>query len=209
VRRRDEGLGTILDPLDGNPQPLGDRGCNVFFGVDVDLGPEPAADFGSDRADLILAHPHHRRDHRPQDVRVLGRRPDGHRSFARLEVGDHPSRLHGVWHEPLVDHALLDDHLGLCEGAINGGVVDALEVETHAGTTRHEGHGQVVGKARVNDNGLAGHCQFGVDDCRKGIVGDDDRVRRIARDVAVGSHDYGDRLACEADDIGSDGPMFG
>ena len=44
VRRRNERLGPILDPLDGNPQPLGHGGGDVLFPVDVDLRAEAAAD---------------------------------------------------------------------------------------------------------------------------------------------------------------------
>ena len=45
-----------------------------------------------------------------------------------LEVRDHAARLHRVRHEPLIDHALLDDHFGLRERAIDGSVVNGLAV---------------------------------------------------------------------------------
>ena len=126
VRGRHKRLGAILDPLDRYPELLGHGGRHVLFGVDVDLGAEAATDFRSDRADLILAHAEHRGDHRAQDVRVLRRRPDRHRALAGLEMRDDAARLHRVWHETLIEHPLLDDHLGLCEGAIDGRVIDRL-----------------------------------------------------------------------------------
>ena len=93
VRRRDERLRAIFRPLHRDAEALGDRRRDVLFAVDVDLRAEAAADFGRDGADLILAEAGHRRDERPQDVRVLRRRPDGHRLLARLVVRDDAARL--------------------------------------------------------------------------------------------------------------------
>ena len=124
VRRRDERLRSILDPLDRQAQLLRDHRADVFLGVNVDLRAEAAADFRSDGADLMLAEAVHRRDHRLEDVRVLRRRPDGHRVLARLPVRQHAARLHRVRHEAMVHHALADRDFGVGKRLVDRGVVD-------------------------------------------------------------------------------------
>ena len=176
--------------------------------VDVDLGAEAAAHFRSDRPDLILAQPGHRRDERPQDVRVLRRRPDGHRALARLVVRHHASRLHRRRREALVHHPLRDDDLGLGERLIDRRVVDGAG-GAHAGAARHQRHRQVVRKGGMDDRRLPRHRQLEIHDRRQRVVGDDDRVGGVPRDVAIARHDDGDRLAAVADRVHGDRAMVG
>ena len=196
------------DPLHGNAEPLGDRGRHVLFPVDVDLGAEAAAHFRSDRPDLILAQSGHRGDERAQDVRVLRRRPDGHRAFARLVVRHHASRLHRRRREALVHHPLRDDDLGLGERLVDRRVVDGAG-GAHAGAARHQRHRQVVREGGMNDRRLPGHRLFEIDDGRQRVVRHDDRVGGVARDVAIARHDDGDRLAAVADRVDGDRAMVG
>jgi len=118
-------------------------------------------------------------------------------------------RLHRVWHETLIEHPLFDDHLGVCESAIDGRVIDSLTVRAHAGSARYEGNGKVIRKPFVDDRGLTGHRELRIDDGRKRIVGHHDRVRRIASDISIRRNDYGNGFACESHDVGRNRAMFG
>ena len=203
VRRGHERFRAVLHPLHRDAEALGDRGRDVLFAVDVDLGAEAAAHLGRDGADLILAEAGHRGDERLEDVRVLGRRPDGHRLLARLEVRDHASPFHRAWRETLVHHPLRDDDLGLGECGIDRGVVH-LSGRAHAGAARHQRDGQVVRERRVNDGRLPGHGELEIHDRRQRVIRHDDRVCGIASDVAIGRDHDRDRLAAVADRVDRD-----
>ena len=147
VRRRDERFRSFLDPLQRHPELLRDPREDVFLGVDVDLGAEPAADFRRDRANLVLAQTVHPRHHRLEDVRVLRGRPDRQQILARLVVRDDAPRFHGVRHEPVVHHPLGDDDFRVGEGLLDGRIVHGLAVRADAGAAGHQRHGQVVREA--------------------------------------------------------------
>ncbi len=59
----------------------------------------------------------------------------------------------------------------------------------------------------MDDGRLPRHRQLGIDDGGQGIDVDHDRVRGIARRVAVARHDHRHRLAREADHVGRDGAV--
>ena len=207
MRGGDERLGAILDPLDRHAQPLGDDGGHVLLAVDVDLGAEAAADLGGDGPHLVLAQAGHGRDHRPQDVRILGRRPDRHRPLAGFEVRDDAARLHRIRHQALVHHALRDHDLGRSKGLVDRGVVHRAAIGADAGAARHQRHREVVGEVGVDHDRLAGHRLLEIDDRGERIDIDDDGIGGVTRGVAVaGDHDR-HRFPGVADHVGGHGPM--
>ena len=181
VRGRDERFGSILDPLDRHAELLRHHRADVLLGVDVDLRAEAAADFRRDGADLVLAEAVHRRDHRLQDVRVLRRRPDGHRLLARLPVRQHAARLHRVRHQAMVDHALADHHLGVGERLVDGGVVDRREIRRDTGAARHQRDREVVREVLVDHAGLPVIASSGSTTAGSGSYEHDDRIGGVAR----------------------------
>jgi hypothetical protein len=189
-------------------EALGYRGGDVLFSVDVDLGAETAAHFRRDRTNPILSETCQCRDEGSEDVRVLRRRPDGHRLLARLEVRDHPAGFHRARREALVHHPLRDDDLGLGERGVDRGVVDGAAVGADAGAARHERDRQVVRERGMDDGRLPGHRELEIHHRRQRIVGDDDGVRGVAGDVAIGRHDDGDRFAGETDGVDGYSAMF-
>ena len=204
----EERLGPVFDPLQGHVELLRQRRRHVLLAVDVDLGPEPAADFGRDGAHPVLAEARHPRREGAQDVRVLGRRPEGQLVLARLVVRHHPARFDGVRGQPLVDHALRDDHVGVGERLVDGRVVDRLPAP-HAGPPRQrtEGHvGRVVG---VQHGRPPGHRQLGVDHRGQRLDVDGHRVGGVARRVAVARHDHRHRVADEAHRVHGHRAMLG
>ena len=94
----------------------------------------------------------------------------------------------------------------LREGRVDRRVVD-LEGRRHAGAARDERHREVVGEVLVDDRRLPGHRLFEVDDGRQRVVGDDDGVSRVARDVAIGGDDDGNGFAAVANGVHGDRAM--
>jgi hypothetical protein len=142
-------------------------------------------------------------------MRVLRRRPDGHRPLARLEVRHHPARLHRRRRKTLVDHSLLDDHFCLGKRRLDCRIVDRAAIGAHAGAARHQRHGEVVGKVGVDDRRLAGHRLLDVDDGWQRVVRNDDRIGGVPRQIPILRDDDGDRLAGEPDRVDCDGAVLG
>ena len=205
----EERLGAVLDPLQGQAQPLRQRRHDVLFAVDVDLGPEPAADLRRDRAHLVLAHPVQHGDERAEDVGVLGRRPDGHRVLAPFVVRDHAARLHRVGREALVHHPLRHHDVGVGERLLDGRVVHRPAVGRDSGAARHQGHREVVVEVGVDHRRVAGHRHLGVDHRGPDVVVHHDGVGRVPGRVAVGGHHHRHRLADVAHHVGGDGAVLG
>ena len=196
----EERLGPVLDPLEGYVEPLRQRRRHVLLAVDVDLRPEPAADLGGDRPHPVLAEADHLRHEGPEDVRVLGRRPDRQLVLAPLVVRHHAARLDRVRGQPLVHDPLGDHHVGGGERLVDGGVVHRLPApDARPARQRTEGDvGRVVG---VQHRGLPGHSLLGVDHRRQRLDVDDDGIGRVPRHVAVPRHHHRDRVADVADRV--------
>ncbi len=153
----------------------------------------------------MLPQPIHRGDHRLEDVRVLGGRPDGHERLARLVVRHDAAWFDGVGHQPLIDHPLRDDDLSLGKRRIDGRIVHAGKIRGHAGATRDERHGKVVRKVGVENRRLAGHRLLQIDHGGEHLVFHDDGFGRVARDVAVAGDDHRDGFTGIADDVDGHG----
>ena len=83
-----------------------------LLGVEVELGAEPAADFGCHDADFVFRHADHAGEQGAHEVRHLGRGPEGERFLAGVKGGDATARFDGHRGEALMDHALFDDAVG-------------------------------------------------------------------------------------------------
>ena len=70
-------LGAVLVPLDRLAELAGQGDGDELLGVDLQLGAEAAADLGGDHPDLGLGDAEDEGQEHPQEVRDLGRRPDG------------------------------------------------------------------------------------------------------------------------------------
>ena len=199
----EEGLGAVLDPLDRGLDQSRKGGGHVLLAVDVDLAAEAAAHLGGDGADLVLAQTHHRRDQGAQDVRVLGRAPDGQVLATGLVLRDHAARFHRVRSEALVQHALRDHHVRLGEGRINSAVIlglGGLGIDARATPVALDG--DIALKPLVQGGGVRFHRGLGVDDGGKLVVLDLDSVCSVARDVAILGYDDGHGLADVAHLVG-------
>ena len=209
VDGRQKRLRPVLGPLDRQPQSLGDAGDDVLLAVDVDLRAEAATHLRRDRPHLVLPHAVHGGDEGPEDVRVLGGGPDGHRVLTRFVVREDAARLHRRRSEPLVDHPLRHHHLGVGERLVDGAVVDRLHVGRDTGAARHQRHREVVLEVGMDLRRLAGHRQLGIDHRRQRLVVDDDGVGGVARQVTVGGNHHRHRLAHIADRVDRHRRMIG
>ena len=82
------------------------------------MEPKAPPTSGLMHAHLVLRDAHHERgDQQPLDVRRLAGHPDRVLVGARVVPADVAADLHRVGDQPLVDEALLDDDLGVLEGA--------------------------------------------------------------------------------------------
>ena len=194
--------------LTGMPSAFEIAEHDVLLGVDVDLGAEAASDLRCDRPNLVLPEAVERGDERAEDVRILRRRPDGHRALARFEVRDDPPRLDGRRREAVVHHPLRDDDVGVGERRVDRRVVDR-PVRLDAGTRRHQRHGEIVREVGVKDRRPARHRLFEVHDGGQRIDLDHDRVCRIARDVPIPRNHHGNGLSGKPDGIDGHRPMLG
>ena len=206
VDRGDERFGPVLDPLDRQLQLPGQRRRHELFAVDVDLGAEPTAHLRGDGAHLVLAHAEHRRDDRPQHVRALRRRPDGHRALAGLEVRHHAARFHGTRRQAVIDHALRDHDLGIGEGLVDRRIVHRAASRSRA--TWNAVQQEIVREPFVHEHRLARHRQLGIHHRRQRIVGHHDGVGGIAGQVPVTRDHHGHGFAPVADRVGGDRTML-
>ena len=115
----------------------------------------------------------------------------------RFPMRQHAARLHRVRHEAMVHHALADLYFGVGKRLVDRGVVD-LKVGRRP---CRSAPGQPRGCWKVRVARLAFHGGFGIDDDRERIVLDDDRVRGIAREIAIGCDDDGNGLAGVTHDV--------
>ena len=140
------------------------RGSGVLLAVDVDLAAEAASHLRRDRPHLVLAQAHHGGRHRPQDVRVLRRAPDGQVLATGLVLRDHAPRLHRVRRQTLVQHPLREHDVRLREGRVQGAVVLGQGCfGVHAGAAPVVLDGDVAREAVMQRGGLIRHRRLRVD----------------------------------------------
>ncbi len=186
VNRRAVALAARLDPLDRPPADQFAREHDEgHVGVAEDLRTEGAADVRADAADLVLRDAGHEgREKQPLDVRGLARHPDRVFVGARVVPADVAADLHGVRDQPLVDDPLPDDDLGGFDRGVRAGFIADLPLEDDVV------RGVLVELRRARLGRL-----LRVDDRRKRLPVDDDRVEGVDRLLRRLGDDRGDALA--------------
>ncbi len=116
VGRGDEVLRTPFYPFD---RPAGkfrrDHG-QVLLGVRPELAAEAATDVGAaDDADLALGQPAGSTYEQPDEVRNLGRRPEGEPLVVVVVLGDCAAAFNRDRKKPLLKDPLFDHHVGFLE----------------------------------------------------------------------------------------------
>ena len=182
-------LAAGFDPLHGLADLHGHEAHERFFGVDVELAAEAAADLGRDHAQAVLVHAEHLRDQRAQQVRNLSGGVEREILFGGAIIGHHAARFHGGGDQALAGDALLDDDFGFGEGLL--GIAAFLVVS----------EGDVVGPLGMDGGRAGGERFFGIGDGGERFVIHFDQVERVGGDVAVGGDDDGDRVADEIDAV--------
>ena len=128
--------------LTGLPELARDDERQHLLGGHLQLRPEAAAHVRGDHPQLVLGDAGDDGEHDPQDVRDLGRGPDG------VLVGhrgrDHGARLHRARDEPLLAVGALDDYRRVGEGR-----VDVAIAERPGDTTCCRPHGPSATPARA------------------------------------------------------------
>ena len=135
VNGASEVFAPAFDPLHRLSDFHGDEAHERFFGVDVELAAESAADFGRHHAQPVFFEPQHLRHQRAQQVRNLSGGMQRKRSIAGVPFRHHAARFHGGGNQALAGDALLHHHFRFGEGfvdvaaflvIIEGGVVGPL-----------------------------------------------------------------------------------
>ena len=122
---------------------------------------------------------------------------------------DDPAALHGGGCEALADHALGDNDISLGESGVDGGVVDGEGLGVDPGAAGDERNGEVVLEFGVDGGGLALHREFGVDDGGQFLDLDDDGVRGVSGEVAIGRDNNSHRVAYVVHLLRRDRPKVG
>src|SRR5487761_2793854 len=128
VDRRDEVFAPVLRPADGMLEHARGEDRQRIARVVGDLAAKAAADIARDDANLVLWDVLGDGDEEPHDMRVLRGVVEGQLIGAFTPVGDGRAWLHRVWHEPLLNEALLDANLGSGQRTI-GVAIAELPVE--------------------------------------------------------------------------------
>ena len=150
----EEILAAGFDPLHRLADLHGDEAHQRFFGVDVELAAEAAADLGRDDAQAVFGQAEHLRDERAHEVRNLRGRIE-REAFRRALIGHDAARFHGGGNEALAGDALLDDDFGFGKGFVG---VAALLVKVE---------GDVVGPFGMHGGRARRERFFGIGDGRE------------------------------------------
>ena len=186
MNRRCRVLAPGLGPFHGRTEPHREMAAKRFFGVHVQLRAEAPTHFGRDDSQLVLGHANHARQKRPQVMRHLRRRPDGHRAFTCVVRRDHGSRLDGHRGEPLVVDTLFDHAVGLPEGLVD--ITAAVDVVRER---------DVRPEVRVRQRRAGLERLFRVDDDRQWVVAHIYGFGAVASRVSVGRDDHDHRVTDE------------
>ena len=124
VRVRQKRFAAFGGPFDRPSHTLRRPHHCGFFGIQIDLRAETAADVGRDDANLVFWKAEHECRHQQAlDVRILIRDVERVAVVGTLIRCDGGARLDRVRHEPIVDDVELRDVRGFCERCIHGALV--------------------------------------------------------------------------------------
>ena len=197
VRRGQQALGAVLDPFHRPLDDLRRCSCQIFLEVRPDLGAESATDVMADNAELRLGDAECATDEEPDEVRHLGRRPEGHAIVIGHVVGHATSRLHRRREQPLLADPLLDHHLGFGEGR--------LDV---AGGERCV-PSDVVGTVALHQRAARRHRLLEIHHSGERLVVHDNELGRIIGKVSIFRDHHRHRLACIDDLVLGDRELVG
>jgi hypothetical protein len=186
VARRDEVLGSVLDPANGPTEAQREQGDQHILGVDVRLHPEAPADVRAVDRDLLEWKPEQLCQHPLEDVGGLRRVPDRH--AAGLGRGDDSPRLERSRGDSRNPEHTLEDDVGRGERGLDTAAIEIMLEED-------------IGARRVDRLGSV--CERLVDrsENRELLVVDRDSFTGVFRLVAVGRNDRRHGLADEANTV--------
>ena len=185
-------LATALDPFDRRIQPHRQVANQCFLGVEVELGAEPTPNFGRDDAQFVFRHTDHAGQKRADEVGDLRRSPERDCSFPAMMCCHATARLDGHRNQTLMDHAQLDDAIGLLEFAVDVASGER-PIERDIGA-----------QFRMRERRILFESLLGFANNRERIVIDFDQIQRIARDIPILGHDDGDRMPDKVDAVGGE-----
>ena len=160
-----------------------------FLGIDRQLGPEAAADFGGDHPDRGLGQAEEGRNLVADAVRNLCRRPDCDRRLPAVGDGNHAARLDGHAGQTLVANASPHDTVGTRKRR--------LDITPDPGRFI----GDIRSKALVDKRGARVGRYQRVGDDRTRVELDRDEIGRVARLLPRFRDDEADQVAAEAHPI--------
>ena len=185
VNSASEVFATALDPLHRLADLHRDETHQGLFGVNVQLAAESAADFGRNHAQPVFFQAEHLRHQRPHQMGNLRGCVQREGAIARQPLRDHASGFHGGRDQPLAGDALLDDHFGFGERLVD---VAAVLVVVEC---------RVIGPFRMYGGGARREGFLWIGDRGQRLPFHFDRFGGVARDVAIGGNDHGNRMADE------------
>ena len=187
LRRRQQMLAAVLDPLDRTAEAQRDRGNGNLFRRRRHLLSKATAHLRRDDAHPRLGQAELARDHRAEEVRHLRRGPHRHLAVCALVVGEHAARFHRRRAVAIVIVAGAD-HACALEGPLHVAVRLRFAVDLVRAEFLEQHH-----RAGRGGHGHVGH---GIErlilDMRAELL------RRILSGVLVSGHDDGHRLADES-----------
>ncbi len=198
VHRRERALPALLGPAHRATEALRHRETERFFRVDVELGPERAADRGYDDPQPVLGDPSDDRHEDLEEVRDLCGRVD--RVVAAERLGDHahPARFHRHRDQALLEVALL--HRVRCR---RERTIDRVGIRDERPRVRAVGTELGVDEVRIGRGVLE------VEHDRELLVVDHDGFGRVlGLPCGLGEHDR-DAVADEADLVARERPVIG
>ena len=178
-----EMLTPVLDPFDRALEEPGGRDDGNVFGIDAELGAEPAADVRGRHPQPALVEPHERGQRLEQVMRFLRRGPYRHAVIGGTPLRKNSAALDRMPRTAMLPKLFVHDMRSLAESRLRiaiGDLVgrDDVGIEL-AANRRRTGIGRLAA----------------VGDGRKHIVIDSNQRRGVLGDIAVVGNDDGDRLA--------------
>ena len=183
LRSCDEMLEAILDPFD---RPLEDDGAQRnadVFGVENELRSEAAAHIRGHDADRVLVETQHVAKHAQCGVRHLGRGPHRQTLIVRVACRNGSAALDRVTPATMLPKGFLEY------------VPRRRERSLYVAVSHREFGKEVVRRSAVDGGRTRGKCRLAIRSRRQRLPIHLDQLGCILRDIAIFSHDHGNRLS--------------
>ena len=178
-----------LDPLHGFAEAHGHEAHQRLFRIHLKFGAKATADLGRNHAQMMLPNPEDSGHQAAQQVGDLGRGIEGEGPLAGTPVGHDAACLHRRGDQALADDALFHHDIGVAERLCDVAAILVIRER------------DVVGPLGMNGGSAGRERLLGVGDGAQRLVFDLDGIGGVAREIAVGGHYDGDRVAAEIDAI--------